>query len=426
MMGQRMAELLQSNLVSEAVLTRLDSGLEAGGSSSPGGPGMLRGRDILCFSHDWTGDPLSKTHLMRLLARDNRVLWVNSIGYRAPSANARDLKRAFQKLRAAARPLREVENNLFVLNPLIIPAYGLPPVRTFNRNFLRWQVRRAMRRLGFRRPLNWVFNPAAGLIAGTLGEERLIYYCVDEYAAFSGVPAELLAKMERQLIDKADLVVVSASRLFEAKAAMNRNTILVRHGVDYDHFKKAIDPLTQVPDEIARLPRPVIGYFGLIASDWVDLSLLVRVAESFPDASIVMLGKITMDVSALRRFPNVYLLGRKPYEALPEYCKGFDVALIPFPINNATLHSNPLKARVYLAAGLPVVSTAIPEVEVLGECRIARDPESFVGQIREALEAPGPSPLRSSSMRLQGWDARLREVCRHLLPLLASHEEDDK
>src|SRR3954452_6480888 len=82
---------------------------------------QLRGRDMLCFSHDWTGDPLSKTHLMRLLSRNNRVLWVNSIGYRTPGLNKADVGRLWKKLRAAREPLREVEPNLFVLNPLAIP-----------------------------------------------------------------------------------------------------------------------------------------------------------------------------------------------------------------------------------------------------------------------------------------------------------------
>src|SRR5438270_7598410 len=93
------------------------------------GADVLRGRDMLCFSHDWNGDPLSKTHLMRLLARDNRVLWVNSIGYRTPTVSRADLRRAFKKLWAVTRPLREVEPNLFVLNPLAIPAYGRPLIR---------------------------------------------------------------------------------------------------------------------------------------------------------------------------------------------------------------------------------------------------------------------------------------------------------
>jgi glycosyltransferase involved in cell wall biosynthesis len=379
-------------------------------------PGILHGRDILCFSHDWTGDPLSKTHLMRLLARENRVLWVNSIGYRRPSATARDFRRAFSKVVAATRPLYEAEPNIFVVSPLVVPAYGNPIIRAFNRRFLRFQVKRAMSRLRFQKSLNWVFNPAAAPIAGTLGEDRVIYYCVDEYSAFAGVSSESMVDMERQLIRKADLVVLSADRLYQAKGSQNPHTILVRHGVDYEHFRKALDPGTQVPDEIMRLQRPVIGYFGLIASDWVDIALVARVAESFPTASIVMLGKVTMDVSVLKRYPNVHLLGRKPYDSLPAYCKGFDVALIPFPINEATLHSNPLKAREYLAAGLPVISTAIPEVEVLGQCRIGEDAEAFVQHVREALKNPGPCAHRSRSMQAEGWQSRLREVCRHLPP----------
>src|SRR5450432_214646 len=85
---------------------------------------VLRGRDIICFSHDWSGDPLSKTHLMRLLSRENRILWVNSIGYRTPTVSKADMSRAFKKLAAFTVPLREVEPNIFVLNPLAIPLHG--------------------------------------------------------------------------------------------------------------------------------------------------------------------------------------------------------------------------------------------------------------------------------------------------------------
>ena len=377
----------------------------------------LRERDILCFGHDWNGDPLSKTHLMRLLARHNRVLWVNSIGYRAPTVSRADMGRAFRKLAAALRPIQQPEPNLFVLNPLVVPAYGLTAIRTFNRQFLRWQVRLAMTRLGFRRPINWVFNPAAALIAGQLGEERLIYHCVDETTAFANVPSRALADMEEGLLRRADLVIVSADRLYRSKARLNPRTVLVRHGVDYEHFRRALDPETEVPGEIARLARPVIGYFGLMGTDWVDVRLLAHVARHFAGGSLVLLGKVTMDLSALTCLPNVHLLGRKPYETLPGYCKGFDVALVPFPISEVTLNANPLKAREYLAAGLPVVSTPIPEVEVLGRCRVGRDPAEYVREIEAALAEPGPCPERSEVMRTETWAARLEEICGHLAAL---------
>jgi glycosyltransferase involved in cell wall biosynthesis len=374
----------------------------------------LRGRDMLCFSHDWSGDPLSKTHLMRLLARHNRILWVNSIGYRSPTVSKADVSRALRKVVAAAVPVRRVERNIYVLHPLAIPAYGLSWARSLNAALLRWQVRRAMQALGFKQPINWVFNPAAALIAGQLGEELLIYYCVDEYAAFKGVNGSSLVQLERQLLAKADLVIVSANRLLQSKRKANERTVLVRHGVDYRHFAQALAPGTQVPESISRLPHPVIGYFGLIAEDWVDIDLLLRVARHYASGSLVLLGKVAMDVAALRALPNVHLLGRQPYDSLPAFCKGFDVALVPFPISEVTLSANPLKAREYLAAGLPVVSTPIPEVEVLDECRIGASAEEFIRQIDAALAEPGPSPRRSATMRAESWDERLRHIAAHI------------
>jgi glycosyltransferase involved in cell wall biosynthesis len=374
----------------------------------------LIGRDMLCFSHDWSGDPLSKTHLMRIFARQNRILWVNSIGYRSPSLTShRDWGRIVRKLKAVAEPIREVEPNIFVFNPLSIPAFGNRGLRAVSARLLREQIRWAMRKLRFRNPVNWVFNPAAGVLAGQLNEAEIIYYCVDEYTSFRGVDTATLAEIERSLIGKSDLVIVSAEKLRQSKQTPNSPPpILIRHGVDFEHFASVFSSQTSVPEDLAGLPKPVIGYFGLIAEDWVDIPLLVRVARSFPHASLVMLGKATMDVSALLREPNIHLLGRKPYSALPGYCKGFDVALIPFPISEVTLNANPLKAREYLAAGLPVVSTAIPEVEVLGECSIGRTGEEFVAEIRRALLAPGPETARSRRMAMEGWSARVEEIRR--------------
>jgi glycosyltransferase involved in cell wall biosynthesis len=384
-------------------------------TADPAPPRRLRGRDMLCFSHDWRGDPLSKTHLMRLLARDNRILWVNSIGYRAPAVSRRDLSRAVRKLAAvAARPLRQAEPNIHVLNPLVIPAYGRPWARAVNRWLLRHQVRRAMDRLGFRRPVNWVFNPAAAVVAGSLGEAQLIYYCVDEYGAFSGVDAEALASLELELMGKAGLVITSAAGLFASKRRHNPNTVLVRHGVDWHHFRRALDPRTAPPPDVAALPGPRLGYFGLIAQDWVDLGLIAHLARRLPHLSIVMLGHVAMDVSPLRRFPNVHLLGHRPYESLPAYCRAFAAAMIPFPLNAATRNANPLKAREYLAAGLPVISTAVPEVEVLAGCRIGRTADDFVAQVEAALADPGPSVARSDSVRHESWEARLAEIAAHV------------
>jgi glycosyltransferase involved in cell wall biosynthesis len=380
-------------------------------------PRGLRGRDMLCFGHDWRGDPLSKTHVMRLLARDNRILWINSIGYRTPQASARDLRRAVEKLKAATAPVREVEKNIFVLNPLAIPAYGVPALRRVNRELLRAQIFSAMRRLRFDRPINWVFNPTASVVAGSLREDLLIYYCVDEFTAFSDAGTRAMVELEEQLLRRADLVIVSADRLLASKGPKNPRTVLVRHGVDHAHFRKALLAETKIPDEIARLPKPIIGYFGLMAADWIDVELMEHVARHFSGGSLVLLGKVTTDVSRLTRLSNVHLLGRKPFEDLPAYCKGFDVAILPFPISEVTLNANPLKVREYLAAGLPVVSTKIPEVEVLGLARIAETKEGFVRGVEAELGDPGPKARRSDAMLPDSWEGRVEEIRRHVLAL---------
>ncbi len=372
----------------------------------------LRGRDILCFSHDWTGDPLSKTHLMRVLSKDNRILWVNSIANRMPTTSSKDINRIFKKLKSFTDPIREVEPNIFVMNPLAIPAYGNRTVVKLNRRFLISQVKKAMKQLRFSQPVNMIFNPAAGMIAGKVGESELVYYCVDEYTAFTGVSGGL-REIEEDLFRRADLVIVSAEKLYESKKQFNPNTFIIRHGVDYAHFKTALADETRIPAEIADLPRPIIGFHGLLA-DWVDFALLKKTAEHFPHGSLVLIGKTTVDaeqkIKILDGVKNIHRLGRKPYADLPAYCKGFDVALNPFVINHLTLSVNPLKVREYLAAGLPVVSTDLPEMKYIDNCLVAETHDGFIRHIETALKEPKPRAEVSSSMAREGWEARVDEL----------------
>lgn len=372
----------------------------------------LRGRDILCFSHDWTGDPLSKTHLMRVLARDNRILWINALPNRMPTASGKDLSRIYKKLKSFTEPMREVEKNIFVMNPLAIPAYANRAMVAFNRRFLIRQIKSAMRKLGMKNVINMVFNPAAGMIAGKLGESELVYYCVDEYTAFTGV-SHGLKEIEDELFRKSDLVVVSAETLLESKKQFNEKTFLIRHGVDFNHFRKALHEDCEIPAEIRDLPKPVIGFHGLLA-DWVDFELLKKIAEHFKDGSLVLIGKTTFDaekvIKILDGVPNIQLLGRKPYEQLPAFCKGFDVALNPFVMNELTRHVNPLKVREYLAAGLEVVSTDIQEVRVLEHCLIGENHDDFIAKIERILENPKPREEVSDSIRHESWDAKVDEL----------------
>jgi glycosyltransferase involved in cell wall biosynthesis len=373
---------------------------------------MLEGASIICFAHDWDGDPTSKTHIMRILARRNRVLWINSIGMRRPTASRSDLGRLFAKLRRSFAGCREVEPNLFAVNPLVIPLPGVEAADMLNAEILASTLRRLCRRLDLRQPILWSFLPTVSRLLGRLGEGMVIYHCVDEYSAFSGVPKSALIRMENDLVRRADLVFTSSERLRDERLALNPNTSFIPHGVDVDHFARALDATTNIPEDIRHLPRPIIGFIGLLA-DWVDLDLVRAIADARPGWSFVLIGNATTDLLPLRNAPNVHLLGHRPYASLPGYCRGIDVGIIPFRINALTLRANPLKLREYLAAGLPVVSSPMPEVARYSKLvRLAAGPVPFLSSIDAALEERDESLRRARAVAMteEGWEARVEEI----------------
>jgi len=380
---------------------------------------MIEGQDIICFSNDWDGDPLSKKHIMQRLAKRNRILWVNSIGNRNPTASVQDLKRVVKKLRDFAEGSKNVEQGIHVVAPLAIPFHGSAVARWVNRKALQWSIRRACRKLGFRDPITWSFVPASAAVAGCLGEKTLIYHCVDENSGFTGTDKDAIRSLEQQLMERSDCVFVSSDVLLKNKRRHNPNTFLVTHGVDVAHFRKACDPATRIPDEVCSLPKPVIGFFGLIA-DWVDLELIHFLATSRPNWTFILIGKVVTSTRVIDGLPNVRLLGQKPYMELPGYAKAFDVALMPFVMNELTVAANPLKIREYLAAGLPVVSSAIPEAERLKHVLyVAHSHPEFLQIIEQVIQSGkiGPQVAISEQMDCESWDAKVEEFSRVLSSL---------
>jgi glycosyltransferase involved in cell wall biosynthesis len=209
-------------------------------------------------------------------------------------------------------------------------------------------------------------------------------------------------------------VFVSSDRLLSTKRQFNTNTFLVTHGVDVAHFRKACDPKTEISDEMKALKKPIIGFFGLIA-DWVDLELIRFIAESRKDWSVVLIGKSVTDTRIFSGIANIHLLGPRPYAQLPNYARAFDAAILPFAVNELTLAANPLKLREYLAAGLPVVSSAIPEAEKLQHAlKIGRNKPDFLQQLQRIVEsgATGPQPSISTQMDSESWDEKVEQLSR--------------
>jgi glycosyltransferase involved in cell wall biosynthesis len=387
---------------------------------------VLPATDIVCFANEWSSDPLSKKQIMLRLAQRHRVLWINSINNRRPRVAGKDFRRTLEKLFDFGRGMTQVEERIWALSPIYVPFHGHPFVRTFNRWLLSWQIRKALKQLGFASPITWTFVPSSADVVGTLGEKLIVYHCVDEYSAFSDAAPEIRER-ERDLLAKSNLVLVCSSALLEGKGKENPRTYLVTHGVDYEHFRRASEDATPVAPELRDLPRPILGFHGLLA-DWVDLELVAELARKRPDWSLVLIGRVDTDLTPIRGLRNVHLLGHRSYSRLPEYLRGFDVALLPFVCNELTRNANPLKLREYLAAGLPVVAAPLPEIVRLnGLVSLAKTSDDYVHEITRLLEqrAVGPSRSRSEKMIGESWDSKLAEIEHLLVSAMADRDHLD-
>jgi glycosyltransferase involved in cell wall biosynthesis len=363
--------------------------------------------DIIAFCKDWTEPKTSNNHILEELAKRHRVLWVNSISTRAPNlGSANDLRKIARKIRSWFRGVEVVHDRLHVLTPVVLPFPASRLAVGINRWLLRALVRRSARRWGFQSPQLWIFPPNAVDYIGQFGESKVIYYCVDEWSQFTHVNPEFIRRKEHELLAKADVVFVVSEQLL----AKHPQAHLIPHGVNFDLFAAP----GAVPPDLP--PKPVIGFYGNLY-DWVDQDLIAALARLRPGWSFCLVGKIMTDISKLQ-LPNIHVLGPRPYEELPAYCRGFEVGLIPYKLSDPRMQSvNPLKLREYLAAGLPVVTVDLPEVR--GHRTgvwIADSPTAFITAIEAALQdnAPAARQQRRDSVRNESWTARVAEVERVL------------
>lgn len=214
----------------------------------------------------------------------------------------------------------------------------------------------------FANPIQWFYSPAtAPAMLGAFNEIAVVYDCMDELAQFRFAHPDL-PRRERLLLANADVVFTGGRKLYEAKRRFHRNVHFFGCGVDVTHFGKARLEETKVPADIADLPKPVYGYFGVV-DERLDYELIERLAAHNPTASVAIVGPVVkVDPAALPHAHNIHWLGKREYDVLPNYVKGFDVCLMPFALNEATEFINPTKTLEYMAARKPIVSTAVADV----------------------------------------------------------------
>jgi glycosyltransferase involved in cell wall biosynthesis len=375
---------------------------------------MLKNQQIIYIGNDWYADNKTSSHqIAGVLSKYNTLLYVEAAGQRAPRASKRDIHKIFTKLRSAWKAPEKVQDGLFRYSPLILPFHKYAFVRRLNKFILARFIQRACRIVGFNNPLLWIILPHYASLLDSIQCKGIVYYVVDEYSSLPHVDVERIRKMEQQILDKANVVFVVSEELLERKSKLNKNTYLSPHGVDTRHFNKSLDDNTTTPEDLKAIAKPVIGFIGLIEK-WVDLNLIEYLASARLNLSFVLIGRIVQNIARFRELPNVHFLGQRDYASVPDYVKYFDACLIPFKLNDVIKSSNPLKLKEYLAAGKPVVSVAIREVEKYGDLAyISNNYDEFLQHIDRALQEDNPQKkdARVKAMEKESWAAKVDSIC---------------
>ena len=235
--------------------------------------------------------------------------------------------------------------------------------------------------------LLWYFTPMSLDFTAHLEGQVTVFDCMDELSAFKGAPRELVEK-ERQLMQRADVVFTGGISLWEAKRQLHDNAHAMPSSVDIKHFAAARQPLAE-PQDQAAIAHPRLGFFGVI-DERFDIELVSELARQRPDWNLVLIGPVVkIDPADLPRLPNIHYLGSKDYAQLPAYLGGWDVALMPFAMNDSTRFISPTKTPEYLAGGCPVVSTPVTDVvRVYGDSgvvKIAATADEFITAIEGLL-----------------------------------------
>ncbi len=265
-------------------------------------------------------------------------------------------------------------------------------------------------------PILWLYTPMMLPFARHLRASAIVYDCMDELANFRFAPPHL-RELESELLDRADLVFTGGYSLYEAKRGRHANIHSFPSSVDVAHFRQARSDLAPASD-LAAIANPRLGFYGVI-DERMDFALLAEVAAQRPDWSLVMVGPLAkIGPEDLPHLPNIHYLGQRNYADLPSYLAGWDVALMPFAVNEATRFISPTKTPEYLAAGRPVVSTPIPDVMrhygTLECVRIASNPAEFIVACEAAMALNRTSqrwlPQIDAMLAGMSWDETQRRM----------------
>ncbi len=375
----------------------------------------------------WTNN---QHNAIRLAERGFRVLYVESLGLRKATRAPRDLKRILRRLLKGITGIRRVHPRLFVYSPLVFPFYDSRLVRAINDFLLTSCLGLLLKILRFRKVIIWSYNPLVSDLREAVDGSLLIYHCVDDLSSVPGIPARQVREAEESMLERGDLAFVTSRVLFERfRALQPEKTYYLPNVADFDHFSAARAP-GAIPPEIACIPHPRLGFVGAISSLKLDFDLVARVAEQRPYWHWVLIGPPGMGEpaheTAAMQMPNVHLLGHRPYQMLPDYLRGMDVAVLPCKINDYTRSMFPLKFFEYLAAGKPVVATSLPALQDYSEFFVKADSvEEFCRAVETILSGCRPDEQRCTELaKKHTWESRLDQMLEIIAHVRRSNHQD--
>lgn len=382
---------------------------------------MLENQNFIVFSDDWGRHPSSCQHIFKRIALNNKILWINTIGMRLPQPNRQDIKRTMEKILSWSWRKEQQYGNLIVFSPLMLASFRSKISQKINSVLLTTEIKKLCKKHKINNPILVTTLPIVADLIGKLGEIKSIYYCVDDFSQWPGMMKETMGKMEKYLINKVDLVLAASNKLYQSKRNNQCPTYLFSHGVDFEHFMKANLEGTRVPADIASIKKPIIGLYGSF-DERTDFDIIKHISITHSDWSIVLIGRVLTKLKQFGRLRNVFFLGPRTYELLPNYLKSFDVCIIPYIVSDGSIfNSSPVKLREYLAAGKPIVSTPVPEVEKFNQIvKTTNDKDEFVKSIELLLEGNNKEKIKigQETVKNETWDAKAEEFSRHIERLL--------
>jgi glycosyltransferase involved in cell wall biosynthesis len=381
---------------------------------------IFSGKSIICFGGEdwWYHHPHSKNHLMRRFARaGNRVIFVNSISMGLASLGNKDLlPRLKRKMLSYAKLARTTEEGITVVSPAALPFFGSRASRTVNRGLLSAQINALARSRNLSKPILWIAIPTAVEMIGKMNESLVIYQVSDKYDANTmdhSTDPLTIRRLHERALDSADIIFYSGRKLLSEATRGQERSHLLEQAVDFEHWAKVGSGELEVAMEVAKIPRPRIGYFGAIEPWLVDQELIKRASRERPSWHWVFIGNRSRGLE-IEDLPNVHFLPAVAYDELPRYAAGFDVCVLPWETEQAfTSYGSAIKVREYLATGKPVVIAPLPEYEPMKNVlRIARSRDDFLQLVEEALNEQGDDKAhaRQASVINGTWDARAEWV----------------